>query len=63
MLKSLDNVGRLAWATKVKNLFFRYGFGTVEQYGYPKQLEIVTTLWSILNKYLQIVQIQIGILL
>ena len=44
MLKSLDNVGRLTWETKVRNLFFRYGFGTVEQYGYPKQLEIATTL-------------------
>ena len=29
MLKSLDNVGRLTWATKVSNLFFRYGYGTV----------------------------------
>ena len=29
MLKSLDDVGRRTWATSVKDLLFRYGFGYV----------------------------------
>jgi len=29
MLKSLDNVGHLTWATHIKNLLFLYGFGFV----------------------------------
>lgn len=29
MLKSFDNVGRITWATHVKNLLFLYGFGFV----------------------------------
>ena len=29
MLKSLDDVGRITWATKIKMLLFQYGFGYV----------------------------------
>jgi hypothetical protein len=29
MLKSLDDLGRCTWATKVKNILFKYGFGYV----------------------------------
>jgi len=29
MLKSLDNVGRLTWATHIKHILFLYGFGFV----------------------------------
>jgi hypothetical protein len=29
MLKGLDDGGRVTWATKVKNLLFKYGFGFV----------------------------------
>ena len=27
MLRNLDNSGRITWATKVKNILFKYGFG------------------------------------
>ena len=29
MLKSLDDIGRLTWATKIKDLLYQYGFGIV----------------------------------
>ena len=29
MLKSLDDAGRVTWATHIKNLMFLYGFGFV----------------------------------
>ncbi|MEW8544944.1 MAG: reverse transcriptase family protein [Candidatus Thiodiazotropha sp.] len=29
MLRNLDNVGRITWASKVRNILFRYGFGYV----------------------------------
>ena len=29
MLKSLDNMGRITWASKIKNLLFESGFGIV----------------------------------
>ena len=29
MLKSLDDVGRICWATKIKNLLYKYDFGFV----------------------------------
>ena len=38
MLKKLDDAGRITWASSVKNLLFRYGFGIVwfeQQIGDP----------------------------
>ena len=29
MLKSLDDIGRVTWATQIKHLLYRYGFGIV----------------------------------
>jgi len=29
MLKSIDDAGRISWATKVKSILFTYGFGYV----------------------------------
>ena len=29
MLTSLDDVGRICWATKIKNLWYKYDFGFV----------------------------------
>ena len=29
MLKSLDEIGRVTWASRIKNLLFQYGYGIV----------------------------------